>query len=338
MSDRDPARAPAGGRGEPAPPPLPGPADVRAAAERIAGLVHRTPLFGSATLSRRTGYRVLLKCENLQKTGSFKPRGALNRILTLADSERRRGVITVSAGNNAQGVAYAARAAGVHAVLVMPEHAVASKVAATRGYGAEVVLHGDVHAAFDKLEQLRAERGLRLLHPFDDPMLVAGHGTVGLEILEQAPDAQAVVCGVGGGGLAGGLVAALQDSGIRLFGVEPEGAATMTAALAAGKPVHLEHVETIADGLAPPFVGALNLRLAQHGLERVVTVGDEAIRAAMRLLLERTKLLVEPAGAAPLAALLEQALPLEPGATVVLLLSGGNVDLTALAELLGDGP
>lgn len=311
--------------------------DVEAAVSRVRAHVHRTPLLGSRTLSELTGLEVLLKCENLQKTGSFKPRGALNRISTLDADARERGVITISAGNNAQGVAYAARALGVDAVLVMPESAVASKVAATRGYGAEVVLHGDVHAAFEKLYELRDERGLTLIHPFDDPMLVAGHGTLGLEILAEAPDADAVVCGIGGGGLCGGLGIALggRRDGPRLFGVEPRGAPTMTRALEAGKPVRLERVDTIADGLAPPFVGDLNLEIARRHVQTVALVSDEEIGRAMRLLLERCKLLVEPSGAAPLAALLERRLPVEPGSRVVIVLSGGNVDVQRLPEILG---
>jgi threonine dehydratase len=208
-------------------------------------------------------------------------------------------------------------------------------VEATRGYGAEVVLHGDVHAAFEKLEEIRAGRGLTLIHPFDDPMLIAGHGTVGLEILEDVDDVDAVICGIGGGGLSGGLGVALADTDVRLFGVEPEGAATMTRALEAGAPVRLDTVETIAEGLAPPFVGALNLLAAQRHVEAVAVVTDDQIRDAMRLLLERTKNVVEPSGAAALAGLLAGAFPISPGSRVVVVVSGGNVDLHRLGELLG---
>lgn len=319
------------------PPPLdlPDLDDVLAARERIAGHLHRTPVFHSRTLSERTGLELFLKCENLQRTGCFKPRGALNRIATLAEAERRRGVITISAGNNAQGVAFAARRLGVKAVLVMPEHAVASKVEATRGYGAEVVLHGDVHAAFRKLEEIRQERDLTLLHPFDDSMLIAGHGTLGLEMSEQIPDLQAVVCGVGGGGLIGGLAAALPE-GPGLFAAEPVGAPTMTRALEAGEPVTLTSVDTIADGLAPPFVGHRNLALTRARRVRVEQVHDVEIVAAMRLLLERCKLLVEPSGAAALAALLAGRFELPGGTRVGLVLSGGNVDVGRLGRLLGE--
>jgi len=313
---------------------LPGIQEVHDAVPRVRPHLHRTPLVSSRTLSELTGLDIWLKCENLQKTGSFKPRGGLNRLATLTPEQRQAGVITISAGNNAQGLAFAARVAGVHAVLVMPETAVASKVAATRGYGAEVVLHGDVHAAFERLEQLHQERGLTLIHPFDDPMLIAGHGTLGLEICEQLDDIDAVVCGIGGGGLSGGLGVALSDRDIVLLGVEPTGAATMTTALEAGTPVRLDEVDTIADGLAPPFVGQLNLEAAQRYVSAVHLVTDDEIRAAMRLLIERTKYLVEPSGAAALAALLSGSITLAPASRVVVVLSGGNVDLHRLAEFL----
>ncbi len=315
---------------------LPSLADVEAAAVRIRDHLHRTPLVHSHTLSELSGRRVFLKCENLQKTGSFKPRGALNRIATLTAHERERGIITISAGNHAQGAAYAARILGVAAVIVMPEAAGASKVAATRAYGAECVLHGDVHAAFEKMEELHQRRGLTLVHPFDDPMLIAGHGTIGQEIHDELPELDAVICSIGGGSLISGVATASRalTPTARIYGVEPEGAATMSAALAAGKPVRLENLNTIADGLAPPFVGDLNLAIAQRHVDAVVTVTDDEIRAAMRLLLERTKLLVEPAGAAALAALLGNRLPIERGETVAVVLSGGNVDINRLGELL----
>ncbi|MGD8328598.1 MAG: threonine/serine dehydratase [Acidobacteriota bacterium] len=309
--------------------------DLRAAAGRIAPHLHRTPMFASLTLSRMCGHTVALKCENLQKTGSFKPRGAINRIATLDPSAAARGVITISAGNHAQGVAYAAAQLGVRALVVMPETAVASKVAATRGYGAECVLHGDVHAAFEKMHELQEEQGLTLVHPFDDPMLIAGHGTVGLEIADDG-EWDAVIVGIGGGGLISGVATALAalSPGTRVFGVEPEGAATMSAALAAGESVRLDHLDTIADGLAPPYAGSLNLAIVQRLVEQVVTVSDAQIRAAMALLLERCKLLVEPAGAAATAALLEGLVPLPAGARVAVVLSGGNVDLARLPGLL----
>ena len=311
--------------------------DIRAAAVRIAPHLHHTPLLGSHSLSELTGYKLSFKCENLQKTGSFKPRGAVNRIATLDPEAADRGIITISAGNHAQGVAYAAARLGIKAVVVMPETAVASKVEATRSYGAECILHGDVHSAFEKLQEVQQDRGLTLVHPFDDPMLIAGQGTVGLELLEKdgAPF-DAVVVGVGGGGLIAGVATALSSLApeTRVFGVEPEGAATMTLALAAGSVVRLDDLNTIADGLAPPFVGELNLAVVEHLVESVVRVTDVEIRYAMALLLERMKLLVEPAGAAALAALMNGKIPVEHGTRVAVILSGGNVDGQRLAELL----
>ncbi|MBM53208.1 MAG: pyridoxal-5'-phosphate-dependent protein beta subunit [Acidobacteria bacterium] len=311
--------------------------DIRAAAVRIAPHLHHTPLLGSHSLSELTGYKLSFKCENLQKTGSFKPRGAVNRIATLDPEAANRGIITISAGNHAQGVAYAAARLGIKAVVVMPETAVASKVVATRSYGAECILHGDVHSAFEKLQEVQQDRGLTLVHPFDDPMLIAGQGTVGLELLEKdgAPF-DAVVVGVGGGGLIAGVATALSSLApeTRVFGVEPEGAATMTLALAAGSVVRLDDLNTIADGLAPPFVGELNLAVVEHLVESVVRVTDVEIRYAMALLLERMKLLVEPAGAAALAALMNGKIPVERGTRVAVILSGGNVDVQRLAELL----
>jgi threonine dehydratase len=313
--------------------------EIRRAQSRVTAHLHRTPLVRSRTLSDRTGLDLWLKCENLQRTGSFKPRGALNRIATLTPEQRDRGVITISAGNHAQGVAYAAAVSGVAATVVMPETAVASKVAATRAYGAEVVLHGDVHAAFRRLDEIRTDRGLTLVHPFDDPALVAGHATMALEIAEDLAEIDAVVCGIGGGGMLAGVASGFAELSPRtaLYGVEPVGAATMTRALAAGKPVRLDSVDTIADGLAPPFVGELNLSLCQALVRKVITVQDRVMSVAMRLLLERAKLLVEPSGAAALGAILAGGLEFAPGSRVVVVLSGGNVDLPRLGELLALG-
>lgn len=310
--------------------------DILAAAERVAPHLHRTPILRSRLLSTLSDFDLSFKCENLQKTGSFKPRGAINRISTLPPESASAGVITISAGNHAQGVAYAAARLGVEAVVVMPETAVASKVAATRAYGAECVLHGDVHAAFDKLHELREERGLTFVHPFDDEMLIAGHGTIGLELDADGHGFDAVVAGVGGGGLISGVATAFEalSPGTRIFGVEPLGAATMTRALEAGVAVHLDKVDTIADGLAPPFVGDANLAIVERAVEAVVTVSDEEIGAAMVLLLQHMKLLVEPAGAAALAAVLAGRLPLSRGSRIAVILSGGNVDLSRLTQVV----
>ncbi len=315
-------------------PALPTLGEVRDAAGRIAGKLHRTPLWRSETLSKLTGLDLHLKCELFQKTGSFKPRGGINRVATLSDEARARGVITISAGNNAQGIAFAARVAGIPAVITMPKTASTTKVAATRDYGAEVVLEDDTGAAFATAAELARTRGLTLIHPFDDRYLIAGHGTLALETANDLPEINAVVCGVGGGGMIGGVATTFADTSTTVYGVEPSGAPTMTRALEKGEPVRLDTTDTIADGLAPPFVGELNLAIAQAHVEKVVLVEDNEIVAAMKLLLERTKMLVEPAGAAALAALLSHRLELEAGARVVVVLSGGNVDLPLLARLL----
>jgi threonine dehydratase len=310
--------------------------DARA---RVAGSVHRTPLLGSAYLSRRLSVPVYLKCENLQKTGAFKVRGALNRMLRLTDEERARGVVTISAGNHAQAVAWAATAAGVKSVVVMPELASSTKVEASRGYGAEVVLHGDAVQAFQRAFQLAEERGLRFVHPFDDEEVVAGHAGCGLEILEDLPDVGTVVVPVGGGGLISGICAATAAvrSQVHVWGVEPEGAAAMTLSLDAGEARHLDRVATLADGLAAPMAGELNHALVEAHARGVVTVTDTDIVEAMRVLLTRAKLLTEPAGAAGLAGLLTGAVPLVDEAPVAVILSGGNVDLSLLGRLLTEG-
>lgn len=317
--------------------PHPFPRDrLERARSLIDGAVHRTPLLPSATLSERVGAPVYLKCENLQKTGAFKVRGALHRLLCLTEEERARGVITISAGNHAQALAWAARSAGVHAVVVMPETASRAKVVASRGYGAEIVLHGDANAAFQKAFELADERGLRFVHPFDDEEVVAGHASCGLEIVEELPDVGTVVVPVGGGGLVSGIAvaAAATKPGVDVWGVEPEGADAMTRSLEAGHAVHLDRVETVADGLGAPMAGVLNHALLAEHARGVVTVTDREILAGLRLLLERTKLLVEPAGAAGLAALLAHRIEVPQGRPVVVILSGGNVDLGALAGYL----
>lgn len=307
---------------------------------RVAVSIHRTPLLRSRTLSALVGAPVYLKCENLQKTGAFKVRGALHRLLRLTDEERGRGVVTISAGNHAQAVAWAGRAAGVKAVVVMPEKASPAKVEASRGYGAEVVLHGDAKAAFARAFGLADERGLRFVHPFDDEEVVAGHGSCALEILEDLPDVGTVVVPVGGGGLVSGIAAAVAAvrPGVAVWGVEPEGAAAMARSLAEGHAVHLDSVRTVADGLAAPMAGELNHALVAAFARGVVTVSDAEIVSAMRTLLERTKLLSEPAGAAGLAALLAGRIPTPGEAPVAVVLSGGNVDLGALGGLLSGAP
>lgn len=310
------------------------PADLRAARERIAGRVHRTPVIGSAHLGERTGTRLLLKLELFQKTGSFKVRGVLNRLQALTPEERARGVVTLSAGNHAQALAWAAAAEGIPATVVMPAGAVRSKIEATRGYGGEVVLtEGDLLAACLAVQE---ERGLTLVHPFDDPLVIAGAGTVGMEILEDVPEADVVIAGVGGGGLISGVAAAVKAARpqARVIGVEPVGAAGMTRSLERGEPARLERLDTVADGLAAPFAGRHNLAHVQALVDGMLLVEDREIVEAMKVVLERCKVLPEPAAAAPVAALLSGRLDLPPGATVVCVLSGGNVDAERLKGLL----
>ena len=310
--------------------------EIHAARAAIAGRLHRTPLVRSTALGRLTGTRLFLKAEVLQKTGSFKPRGVLNKLSTLTAGEKRRGLITISAGNHGQAVAYVAEAEGIASVVVMPSYASPAKVAACRGYGAEVVVGGDVHQAFEKVHELRVARGLTLVHPYDDPHVIAGQGTIGLEILEDLPDADAVIVPIGGGGLISGIATAIKLTrpAIRVIGVEPEGAPTLRRALERGAPVRLDSVETIADGLTAPVAGERTLAAVQRFVDDVVLVSDEEIAGALRLILERTKLLVEPAGAAATAALLSGRLSLPSQATVVSLLSGGNIDRSRLQALL----
>jgi len=310
--------------------------DVRRARAAIAGRLHRTPLVRSSTLGRLTGTRLFMKAECLQKTGSFKPRGVLNKLSILSDQEKGRGLITISAGNHGQAVAYGAAAEGVRCVVVMPAYSSPAKVAACEGYGAEVVVGGDVHQAFEKVHELEEQRGLTLVHPYDDPLVIAGQGTIGLEILEDLPDVETVLVPIGGGGLISGIAAALKLTrpGIRVIGVEPEGAPTLTRALERGAPVRLDSVDTIADGLTGPIAGDLNLAAVQRYVDDVVLVSDAEIADAMRIILERTKLLAEPAGAAATAALLSRRVILPADTQVVSLLSGGNIDRPRLKALL----
>lgn len=310
--------------------------DVLAAQAAIAGRVHRTPIFGSDTLGRRIGGRVILKAECLQKTGSFKPRGVLNKLRTLSAEEKARGLITISAGNHAQALAWGAQQIGAACTVVMPAHASRSKADAAAAYGANVVLHGSMPEAFAKVDELRVEKNLTLVHPFDDPLIIAGQGTVGAEIVEQAPDVTKVVVPIGGGGLIGGVAFAVKHlkPNVKVYGVEPEGASAMSQSRAAGRPVRIDRVETIADGLSAPYASELTLALNQRYVEDVIVLTDDQIVEATRLLLERSKLLAEPAGAAGVAALLWGKIPIEPDDVIVAVVSGGNIDLDRLRTIL----
>jgi threonine dehydratase len=320
-------------------PPQVGPDDVLSAREVLRPVIRQTPLLESSALSVLLGGPVFLKCENLQRGGSFKVRGAYLRIARLTEAERARGVIAASAGNHAQGVALAAAALGAHATVVMPATAALPKVAATRSYGAEVVLHGAaVEDALAKACDLAEETGSIFIHPFEHPDVIAGQGTVGLEIAEQCPQARTVVLPVGGGGLAAGVAVAASSvlPQARLIGVQAEAIAPVPGSIAAGRPVAVEPLATMADGIAVARPGVLTTALlARHGA-RVLTVNEENISRALLLCLERAKQLVEPAGAAGVAALLEHQPSLfEP--PVVVVLSGGNIDPLLLSKVLRHG-
>jgi len=319
--------------------------DILAARASIASRIHRTPLLSSETAARLIAEaggphlgdrRLFLKAEHLQKTGSFKARGMTNRIASLDAGQRARGAITMSAGNAGQAYAWAAREAGVPMTVVMAVGANPTKVAACRGYGAEVVLEGEhVGEAFAALERIRQERGLTFAHPFNDPAVIAGHGSVGLELVEDLPDVDVVVVGVGGGGLISGTAAALKEQlpNVRVYGVEPVGAAAMSLAFEAGAPVTIEP-KTVADGLAAPFAGDLTLAMCRRYLDGLVLLDDETILGGLRLALERMKQVLEPAGAAALAAVLFGRIPITDGERVVVVASGGNVDVARLGQLL----
>ena len=318
---------------------------IRATRATLEGRIHRTPLLSSATAARvireRSGVsiadgRLYLKAEHLQKTGSFKARAALARISSLTPDEQARVAITISAGNAGQAYAWAGRQAGVPVTVVMPLAAVQAKVDACREYGAEVVLYGThVGESLEHLQRLREERGLVLVHPYDDPEVLLGNGSCGLELLEDLPEVDVVVIAVGGGGLIGGVTAALCESrpGIRVYGVEPSGSDAFNQGLAAGESVRVTPV-SVADGLNAPSAGHLALDVARRYLAGNVTIDDGTILEGLRFALERMKQVVEPAGATALAAVLSGAIPLREGDRVAVVLSGGNVALDRLGELL----
>lgn len=310
--------------------------DILAARKRIASHIHRTPLIGSATLSRMSSTILELKAENLQRTGSFKARGAINAVLQLTDDQRRRGIVTLSAGNHGQGLAFAAGLVGIRCVVFMPATAVAAKVSAIESYGAETRFAPSMEQVFAAMDAHRQAEGLHFVHPFADPAIIAGQGTVGLEILEDCPEVEAITVCVGGGGLLAGIAVAVKSTRpeVRVVGAEPEGAAAVSRSLAAGKPITLDKVDTVADGLAAPFAAALTQRLIERYADDVVVLSDDEIVFAMRLIIERTKLLVEPADAAAVAALLTGKAALPHGTRTVATLSGGNVDPERLKRLL----
>ena len=308
--------------------------DITSAQQIIAGRVHRTPLVSSITLGKRTNTHLHFKAEVFQKTGSFKPRGAINKLHHLTQEERKRGVIGLSSGNHAQGLAYAASLFSIPATVVMPHTAPANKVDATRGYGAEVVLTES--ELFTTCLEIQKERNLTMVHPFDDPHIVAGQGTIGLEILDDLPQVDAVFIPIGGGGLISGVATAikLKKPTVKIVGVEPIGASAMWQSLQRKRVVHLDRMDTIAEGLRAPFTGELNLALAQKYVDEVVLVSDDEMIEAMCLLLEWCKILTEPSGAAAFAALFFKKTSLPGGSETVCLLSGGNIDRSRLGQLL----
>jgi len=304
-------------------------AEIQAAADRIREYVLPTPTASGEAVA---GVGAWLKAENLQRTGSFKVRGAINAVLQLDAEQRRRGVITLSAGNHGQALAYAAQAFGIPCVVVIRDDAQVTKLQAIRRYGAEIVLT-PIGRWQERLEEEQHERDLHLVHPFDDPAVAAGQGTVGLEILEAVPDVRTVIVPVGGGGLIAGVAVAIkrQRSNVRIIGVEPERAPTVSESLAAGHPVSPSRLDTIADGLAAPYTRPFNLALIQRLVDEVRTVSDEAIIAALTSIVLQAKLVVEPAGAAGVAALASDAAIQRP---VVIVLTGGNVDGIRLGSWL----
>src|SRR5512138_3718423 len=313
--------------------------DVQAALGRIRDRVYLSPCARSETLSRLTGTSAFLKLENLQKTGAYKERGALNKLLSLTESERARGLIAASAGNHAQGVAYHAGRLGVAATIVMPETTPILKVANTRALGAKIVLHGgNYDEAYAEARRIEQQERLTFIHPFDDEAVIAGQGTIGLELLEQVPGLDAVIVPVGGGGLVSGVAIALKSirPEIRVIGVEAELIPAMQAALEAGKPVTVEAANTIAEGIAVKRAGDLTFGHVRKWVDEIVTVSEEEIASAILYLLEKEKTVAEGAGAVSVAALMHRKVHLE-GKTVVALVSGGNIDVNLVARIIERG-
>lgn len=312
-------------------------ADVEDARQRVDNVARHTPLELSTTFSELTGAEVYMKLETFQRTGAFKIRGAANRIGTLSEANKRRGVVTASAGNHAQGVALAATRAGVDSKIVMPEYAPVSKVKATRSYGGEVILHGvDYNDSQARAHEIEQEEQREYVHAFNDERVMAGQGTMGLEIIEDLPDFDTVVVPIGGGGLISGVATAIKGhlEDVRVIGVQASGASSAAASLEKGKIQELDSVDTIADGIATRAVGENSFEVIRDKVDEIVTVSDETIALAVTQLLERSKTLVEGAGAVPLAALLEEAFEYEDGERIVTTLCGGNIDLNTLTTII----
>jgi threonine dehydratase len=312
--------------------------DVERARKTIAGRLHRTPLLTSATLGRRTGGSVFLKAELFQRTGSFKPRGVLTKLASLSDDEKRRGVISISAGNHAQALAYASALEGIDALVVMWQGASALKIAAAKDYGATIDTEAaDIPSAFERLDELIEETGRTLVHPYDDPLVMAGQGTVGLEILEDLPDVDVVLVQVGGGGLVSGIATAVKGlrPDARVVAVEPERSRALHESLRAGKPVTVE-AKSIADGLNGPYAGANCVAACTALGVETALVSEDDLKEGFRFLYGRAKLACEVAGAATAAALLAGKVQLEPGDVCAAVVSGGNVAAETASAILAE--
>lgn len=311
---------------------------IVAAADRLAPVIRETPVLASRVLTERTGHQAWLKCENLQRTGSFKPRGAYNRIANLDAAERRRGVVAASAGNHAQGVAWAAAELGIEATVFMPVNVALPKLVATKAYGAQVHLVGaNLGESLDAAGEFAADTGAVLIHPFDHVDIVAGQASVGVEILRQIPDVTTILVPTGGGGLLAGIAAAMHHLApeVRVVGVQAETAAAWPASLAAGEPIRAASVSTMADGIAVPLPGQVPFAAVAQFVDTMLTVSEEALSGALLLCLERAKLLVEPAGAAAVAALMSGAADVD--GPVCAVLSGGNIDPLVLTHVMNHG-
>jgi threonine dehydratase len=314
--------------------------DFQETRARIAEHIKHTPLLTSRQLSELTGFDVRLKAELFQRVGSYKIRGPLNKFALMSEEDKRRGVVCSSAGNHAQGVALAAKIHGIRAVVCMATNATPSKVAATKAYGAEVVLHGNIwDEANEKAKELVRTEGLTYVHPFDDEQLIAGQGTLGLEIVQDWPDVDAVVVPIGGGGLISGIALAIREQrpDVRVYGVEAAAAASAAASRRAGHVVKIESTETIADGIAVKRVGDRTFPLIERYVDDIVAVSEEQIASAVHLLLEQQKTLAEGAGATPLAAIVNGLLPLREDDVVVMVLSGGNIDVNLVSRIVDRG-
>ncbi|ACL69687.1 threonine ammonia-lyase [Halothermothrix orenii] len=313
--------------------------DVKKASERLKGVIHRTNLIYSYTFSKLTGNKVYMKPENFQKTGSFKIRGAFNKIACLSDEEKRHGVIASSAGNHAQGVAFGASQNGIKSTIVMPKRAPMAKVTATKNYGAKVVLYGNNYdEAYEKAKEIQEETKATFVHPFNDPYVIAGQGTLALEIIEELPDADIIVTPVGGGGLISGIALAAKalNPSIKIVGVEACQAASMANSLNKGKLATLTEVNTIADGICVKTPGDLTFNICREYVDDVVAVSEEEIANAILMLMERAKMVVEGAGATSIAALIYKKLGVQ-NKKIVPVLSGGNIDFNIISRIIERG-